>query len=350
MEKKACSARFLLILKGRNGAVFKSRKKNLAMGLKNVFHGRQGNLPLQEIIVTCGTFVIEWQSVKTSPVLLQQTQIPFHWMLSGFCRFSFLSRLTALWENVMKFWSRVDLRENSLCVIAFCSIWYHSRQKKKKKKKSNRAQCHSVQMSYTVLYECTVQTVISVGQKGLLSIKIGPFGACQHSIWLGQCERPNEWREGIHAMKQSISRPSSGNADREKALDGLSWRNVQETLRQERPRLVQTAVPLRLPYLLLLLRLSSLIVPTGIQISLLRCPAKPGKGSRGGQRQPVLMSYLCRPVTFPILAEEALAGLWGEIMSNSESATVVKLAAAEHELTAAPSAGVCRNICRKKKD
>lgn len=205
-------------------------------------------------------------------------------------------------------------------------------------------------MSYMVLYECTVQTVISVGQKGLLSVKIGPFGACQHSIWLGQCERPNEWREGIHAMKQSISRPSSGNADREKALDGISWRNVQETLRQERPRLVQTAVPLRLPYLLLLLRLSSLIVPTGIQISLLRCPAKPGKGSRGGQRQPVLMSYLCRPVTFPILAEEALAGLWGEIMSNSESATVVKLAAAEHELTAAPSAGVCRNICRKKKD
>lgn len=48
------------------------------MGLKNVFHGRQDNLPLQEIIVTFGTFVIEWQSVKTSPVLLQQTQIPFH--------------------------------------------------------------------------------------------------------------------------------------------------------------------------------------------------------------------------------------------------------------------------------
>lgn len=267
-------------------------------------------------------------------------------MLSGFCHFSFLSRLAALWENVRKFWSRVDLRENSLCVIAFCSIWYHSRQKKRK---SNRAQCHSAQMSYTVPYECTVQTVISVGQKGLLSIKIGPFGACQHSIWLGQCERPNEWGEGIHTMKQSISRPSSGNADRENALDSISWRNVQETLRQERPRLMQTAAPLRLPYLLLLLRLFSLIVPTGIQISLLRRPPKPGKGSWGGQQQPALMSYLCRPVTFPILAEEALAGLRGEIMSNSESATVVKLAAAEHEPTAAPSAGVCRTICRKKK-
>lgn len=178
------------------------------MGLKNVFHGRQDNLPLQEIIVTCGTFVIEWQSVKTSPVLLQQTQIPFHWMLSGFCRFSFLSRLTALWENVMKFWSRVDLRENSLCVIVFCSIWYHSRQKKKRKRKviehnATRSKwairyCMSAQCKQSFPWDKRVCLASKLGHLALANI---PFGSDNAR------GRMNEGKAFMQWNSQSPDRP-----------------------------------------------------------------------------------------------------------------------------------------------
>lgn len=147
---------------------------------------------------------------KQPCIITAVTQIPFHWMLSDFCRFFFLSRPTALWENVMKFWSRVDLKrkkKNPHRVILFWSIWYYSRQE------SNRARWHLVpQSKLTILYVClynTVweQTVIPL-DKRVCASKLRYLALAKIPFSLdnvrGECEK-GAWMREEHSCNETVS-------------------------------------------------------------------------------------------------------------------------------------------------
>ncbi len=165
----------------------------------------------------CGTLVIEYRACLLETqlwVITAWTQIPFHWMLSDFCHFSFLSRPAALWENVMKFWSGVHLKkkrrrtEKTLRVILFWSIWNHSR------KRSNRTRWHLVPRSkWTILYVCPYntereQTAIPSDKRVCLASKLRYLAPAKIPFTLDnvrvECEK-DAWMREEHSCNEIVN-------------------------------------------------------------------------------------------------------------------------------------------------